>query len=70
VTQEAFDIGCTCHCGAPPCSFCTGMAEEECDAYVAGGRAALIPFIGRMSNEDYHEILEKVDEGQDQREAC
>jgi hypothetical protein len=69
MTEETFDFGCTCHCGAPPCGFCTSMPEEECEAYAAGGMEALVPFINRMCNEDYAMVLEKVYENQDQRQA-
>jgi hypothetical protein len=62
MTWETFYIGCTCHCGHPPCGFCTGMAAEEADAYAVGGRAALEPFIGRMCNEDYELVLVKAHE--------
>lgn len=57
---DLFDRGCTCHTGHPPCSFCTDMAEEEADAYASGGHAALLPFVGRMTNEDYELVKLKA----------
>lgn len=59
MTQDAFDAGCTCML-APPCGFCTSLAEEEGDAFSSGGLSALIPFIGRMDNESYTMVKEKA----------
>jgi hypothetical protein len=57
---DLFDTGCTCHMGYPPCSFCTGMSEEEADAYCTGGKEALRPFVGRLTDADYELIKLKV----------
>lgn len=59
MTQEMFDRGCTCFI-LPPCDFCTSLAEEEADAYGAGGKQALIPFIDRLTNEEWEMIKSKV----------
>jgi len=37
--------GCQCPTSHPPCSFCTGMDEEESEAYASGGYNGLYLFI-------------------------
>jgi len=32
---------CVCFLGFPPCAFCTGLNEQEADAFWRGGLAAL-----------------------------
>ena len=60
VNRVVYHLGCTCHLVHPPCTFCTEMAEEEVEVFVAGGYHALAPYVDRMTNEVYALVKEKA----------
>jgi hypothetical protein len=47
------DCGCTCHCGNPPCSFCTSLNEEELDIYINSGIPDLRAYLETPTIEDF-----------------
>ncbi len=52
--EYLIERGCICHCGHPPCSFCTSLNEEEADVYANHGRVGLREFFNRPRIEDFN----------------